>query len=33
MIRSFLEDLPALFAIILSGWVFYLLLSLAGGRL
>lgn len=33
MIRNFLDDLPALVAITLSGWVFYLLLSLAGGRL
>lgn len=33
MIRSFIEDLPALVAISLSGWVFYLLLSLVGGQL
>lgn len=33
MIRAFISELPALVAITLSGWVLYLLLSLAGGQL
>jgi hypothetical protein len=32
MIRSFIEDLPDLVAIVSSGWVFYLLLSFLGGQ-
>lgn len=33
MVRSFIEDLPAIFVIALFCGTFYLLLSLVGGRL